>query len=102
MPTATGLAKRGLLDFLEEEGDPRREAVDREEIDWLAVAQQLAGTQQPQIAWFPVSGELARYRYYVDCARYGAGARPEVVEAVRVARQQWLQGLFPEVDLAGP
>jgi len=47
----------------------------------------------------PPNGELARWRYEVDCARFGSGARPEVIESVHDARRAWLQGLFPEVEL---
>jgi hypothetical protein len=84
------LARRALLDWLEEEGDDRLEAVRREEIDWNKVAL----SYLPRARW-----DLPRYRWYVDCARVGSSALPEVVEAVKRARRQWLQGLFPEVDL---
>jgi hypothetical protein len=103
------LAKRALLDYLDENGDARLEPVRREAIDWLAVARRLSGvTETPQRNLSPwlsrgtdvPNGELARYRYYVDCARFGADAIPEVVRAVSDARREWLQGLFPEVDLS--
>jgi hypothetical protein len=102
------LAKRALMDFLDETGDARLEAVKREQIDWLGVARRLCGIAEERKpprrhAWEGLpnqpNGELARYRYYVDCARFGAGAIPEVVKAVTDARREWLAGLFPEVDL---
>jgi hypothetical protein len=102
------LARRALLDYLDEAGDPRLEAVRREDVDWMAVARELCGPaddprQRPSYHHPGVaSGDLGRFRYYVDCARFGAGATPAVEQAVRDARRRWLQGLFPEVDLAAP
>jgi hypothetical protein len=90
------LARRALLDYLEETGDTRGEAVRAEAIDWDAVARGAARAAKR-------SGDEALFRFYVDCARFNAGASPEVVQAVRAARRRWLQGLFPEIDLsAGP
>lgn len=103
-------AKRALLDYLDENDDPRRDAVERENIDWVAVARGLCphsnnAGHRILLQHYPedkvVSGELGRWRYYVDCARFGADTIPEVVQAVRDARRNWLQGLFPEVDLSG-
>jgi hypothetical protein len=102
------LARRALLDFLEEVGDRRLEAVRQEAIDWNAVARELCPTTgtTPAYRYYRKAGgedvddpELPRYRYFVDCARYGAGATPEVVRAVREARRAWLGKLFPEVEL---
>jgi hypothetical protein len=84
------LARRALLDWLEENGDSRLEAVRREEIDWDKVARSVC----PNV-WHA----LPRYRWYVDCARVGSTALPEVVAAVQQARRDWLQVLFPEVAL---
>jgi hypothetical protein len=86
------LARRALLDYLEETGDPRGEAVRAEAIDWEAVARSAARAADQ-------ADEEARFRFYVDCARFNAGAAPEVVQAVRAARRRWLQGLFPEIEL---
>ncbi len=86
------LARRALLDYLEETGDSRAAAVQQEAIDWDAVA---AGIHAPLRQ--SCGGIL---RFYVDCARFNADTVPEVKRAVREARRQWLQGLFPEVDLS--
>lgn len=100
------LARRALLDWLEEEGDDRVEVVRREEIDWSQVARSVCPNvsgARTGYALNPQFGhhgdDLPRYRWYVDCARVGSSALPEVVAAVRQARGHWLQELFPEVDL---
>jgi hypothetical protein len=87
------LARRALLDYLEETDDGRAAAVQQEAIDWDAVAGSL-----PLEVRRSCGGIL---RFYVDCARFSSDTVPEVTQAVRAARRRWLQGLFPEVDLPG-
>src|SRR5690349_15278129 len=83
------LARRALLDWLEEEGDERVEAVRREEIDWNKVAGSVchvAGKRKGPTLSMHVGhswDDLPRYRWYVDCARVGSSALPEVVAAVK-------------------
>jgi hypothetical protein len=88
------LARRALLDYLEEAGDRRGEDVRAEAIDWEAVALGAALAAKR-------SHDVRLFRFYVDCARFNAGAVPEVMQAVREARRRWLQGMFPEIDLSG-
>jgi hypothetical protein len=89
------LAWRALIDALEEDGDPRAEAVRGERVDWDALARKLA----PQNDWGHGFNDRAYFRWLIDCARYGSTTHAEVAQAVRQARRQWLQGLFPEVQL---
>jgi hypothetical protein len=102
------LARRALLDWLEENGDGRAETVRREPIDWDAVARAVCPNVDPERdrrgakaghGWF--HDDLPRYRWYVDCARMNVETLAEVRAAVRQARRHWLQGLFPEVGLLG-
>jgi hypothetical protein len=86
------LARRALLDYLEETGDGRAAAVQQEAIDWDAVAGGLPLEVRRSF------GTLLRF--YIDCARFNSDTVPQVMEAVRAARRQWLHGLFPEVDLS--
>jgi hypothetical protein len=93
------LARRALRDYLEETDDGRAAAVEQEAIDWDDLAWEIV--HPGKRAGRPVNydTEVARCRHSIDCARFNAGARPEVIQAVREARRRWLQGLFPEVDL---
>jgi hypothetical protein len=104
------LARRALLDLLQEEDDGRLEAVRAEAIDWDAVARGVCPGVDRSRERSPVrpyasashggyNDDLPRYRWFVDCARVGADALPEVVRAVRAARRRWLRELFPEVEL---
>jgi hypothetical protein len=102
------LAKRALIDFLEEVGDARVEDVRREDIDWNAVALELCDPPSHgayRRSFRQAGGEsvdhpdLPQNRFYVDCARFNASATPDVIQAVRAAREQWLQRLFPEIEL---
>jgi len=86
------LARKVLLDLLEENGDERAEALRAETIDWNAVAQTIAR---------PYDWSVERCRWFIDCARFGSTAPPEVVDAVRLARENWLRGLFPELYAEG-
>jgi hypothetical protein len=93
------LARKAILDWLEEEGDPRADLVRAEEVDWNALARRL----DRQMNGDPHGvANVARLRFWIDCARYGSSTVPEVTEAVTEARRQWLQGLFPEFDLSPP
>jgi hypothetical protein len=101
------LARRALLDWLEEEDDGRLEAVRAEGIDWDAVARAVCPSVSKDRDRRPAPAshggfqdELPLYRWYVDCARVGSAALPEVHQAVREARHRWLRGLFPEVEAA--
>jgi hypothetical protein len=84
------LARKALLDLLEEDGDPRAASLRHEAVDWNKLARRKARTP----------AEFRRFRWLIDCARVGSGAPPEVVAAVREARRRWLQPLFPEFDLS--
>src|SRR5262249_21093672 len=88
------VARRALLGYPGEGGGPPRGGVGAEAIDWNAVALGVAVAAKR-------SRDVKLFRFYVDCARFNAGAQPEVVQAVREARRRWLQGLFPEIDLSG-
>jgi hypothetical protein len=83
------IARKALLDWLEEHGDPRVEAVQQEAINWDQVARQLHD-------WY-----VGYLRVEIDCARAGGEASPRAVAAVREARRKWLRELFPEVELPG-
>ncbi len=96
------VAKKIVLDWLEEQDDPRREAVAAEAIDWDGVAHTLAGVKRPRRRRnMPtvLSGQIAYLRFQIDCACVGADTTPVVREAVRASRRMWLQELFPELDL---
>jgi hypothetical protein len=102
------IARKALLDWLEERGDPRVEDVSREAIDWWLVAWDLVrpGAEQrvplSYGGYYPSADrDVNRTRWYIDCVRAGSDAPPDVVRAVREARRKWLAGLFPEMDL-GP
>jgi len=97
------VAKKIVLDWLEEHDDPRRAAVAAEEIDWGPVACSITG--QKKLAgssrWGPprYPAHTNKTLFEIDCARVGADTRPEVRLAVRAARRRWLQELFPELNL---
>lgn len=93
------LARKAILDWLEEEGDPRADLVRAEEVDWNALAKRLARQRNVNHHGF---ANVAQLRFWIDCARYGSTSVPEVTEAVAEARRHWLQGLFPEFDLSLP
>lgn len=96
------VAKKIVLDWLEEHNDPRREAVALEEIDWDALACSLTGERRNrrrrrfQTQYSPETNHI---RFQLECARVGADTRPEIRQAVSNARRQWLRGLFPELEL---
>jgi hypothetical protein len=90
------LARKVLLDALDEAGDPRAEAVRAEAIDWEALAARLA---KGSSAWHGYPRAVAHMRWQIDCARYGSHTSDEVAQAVRTARREWLQRLFPTLDL---
>jgi hypothetical protein len=90
------LARKALLDALDEAGDPRMELVRAESIDWEALAVKLVGLSPQAHGYFPA---VSHMRWQIDCARYGSSTRDEVAQGVRTARRQWLQQLFPEFDL---
>jgi hypothetical protein len=97
------VARKVLLDWLEEHDDPRLEAVREEGIDWIAVANALAGEKRrirnPR-RWEPLlSPNVNQLRFQIDCARVGSDVPPKVRQAVQRARREWLGGLFPEIDL---
>jgi hypothetical protein len=93
------LARKALIDALEEAGDPRLEAVRAEAVDWDGLAQQLADAGKGKSWWAGTPQGQSYYRWLIDCARYGSATRQDVTDAVRQARREWLQGLFPEVRL---
>jgi hypothetical protein len=96
------LARKVIVDLLEEAGDPRAEVMREERIDWEKLAQWLAtGKKQSKRSRRPtyLNGEPARYRFQIECARYGSPTIPEVEAAVRDARRDWMKELFPEVEL---
>jgi hypothetical protein len=98
------LARKVLVDALEEAGDARAAAVRAEDIDWDALAVKLAG--EPRLAprsrrrrVYVLGGNAARLRWLIDCARVGSTTTAEVMQAVSEARREWLKTLFPEVGL---
>jgi hypothetical protein len=90
------LARKALLDALDEEGDPRGEAVRGEGIDWDGLARKLS---TPSPLWPFGKQDVSYMRWLIDCARFGSGSKPRVVEEVREARRLWLRRLFPELEL---
>ena len=95
-------AKKVVLDFLDDEGDARAEAVRAEAIDWNAVAVDL--TPPPWRVRYDDMGHAVptfdtRIRWLIDCARVGDSVRPEIARAVAAARRDWLKQLFPEAEL---
>lgn len=104
------LARKVVVDLLEEAGDPRAEAVRQEAIHWDGLARRLAGLPErpsrrrrlrgPFNQSLPepvLSGEAAYLRFLIECARFGSPTRRDVAEAVRDARQTWAAALFPEL-----
>jgi hypothetical protein len=88
------LARKVLIDALEEAGDSRVDAVRAEKVDWDALARELA----PNVStYYGGQREVGYYRWLIDCARYGSETRIDVANAVRRTLRAWLQGLFPEV-----
>ena len=83
------LARKALIDALEEAGDPRGDAVRAEQVDWDALARRLA------------PHDSRYYRWLIDCARFGSTTHEEVAAAVRRTRRNWLRGLFPEIHWPG-
>jgi hypothetical protein len=94
------LARKVLIDALEEAGDPRIDAVRAEAIDWDELARRLAPSPGGHVWYMGLPRDVSYFRWLIDCARYGSPTRPDVALAVRRARRDWLQGLFPEVRLA--
>jgi hypothetical protein len=88
------LARKALVDILEEAGDPRTASVREEAIDWDKLARKLS--KGPD-SWF--RGGVGYIRFLIECARFNSTARPDIVDAVRQARQQWVKKLFPEIKL---
>jgi hypothetical protein len=84
------LARKALLDAMDEAGDPRTDAVRNEDVNWDALAGRLAAFHFRDQAYM---------RWVIDCARLGSPTTEEVAEAVRNARRKWLQKLFPELAL---
>lgn len=106
-------ARLALVDWLEEHGDPRAEAVRLAVVDWDAVAWNLFRESWP--TWnrrrrpkrlsqlnTHERAELNRYRWWIDCALVSADAPAAVIAAVRQAHRNWLMGLFPEVAASLP
>ena len=95
------LARKALVDALEEADDPRVEQFRDESIDWDGLAARLSGEKSRPRWHYPscLSGESARMRFRIDCARFGSPTTPEVTEAVRRARQAYAKKLFPELEL---
>lgn len=107
-------ARLALVDWLEERGDPRAEAVRAAKVDWKAVAQGVFFERNPQWArsarrrargrrltdW--EQAEVSRIQWTIDCALVGTDAPADVVTAVRRAHRKWLAGLFPEAARSLP
>ena len=97
------VARLALVDWLEEQGDPRSEEVRAARLDWDAVARTIY-CRRNHMQWDSAAHggwyhrtEVSRCRWLIDCALAGAAVPPEVSEAVREAHHAWLAGLFPEV-----
>ena len=95
------LARKALVDALDEAGDARVEQFREEAIDWDALALRLSGEKRKKNGHFDynLSGEAARMRFRIDCARFGSPTTPEVTEAVRHARRSYARKLFPTLEL---
>jgi hypothetical protein len=96
------LARKALLDFLEEESDARMETVRAENLDWDALAKELAESSQAPAPYdyeYLRGTSVSRHRWMIDCARYGSTVMPYVAQGVREARRAWLRQLFPEIPL---
>lgn len=91
------LARKVIVDLLEEMGDPRAATMREEQIDWDRLAYRLANDTPPKRIW-ALSGEPGRMRFRIECARFGSPTTPDVVEAVREARRKWVRSLFPELE----
>src|SRR5262249_44517362 len=91
---ADALARRALVDFLDDAGDPRADTVHEELIDWEAYAALLCRLL--------VRHDVAYVRHLIDCARFGAATLPAITQAVRAERLRWLAELFPEAGLEAP
>jgi hypothetical protein len=95
------LARKVLLDALDEAGDPRTAAVREEDIDWDDLAVRLSGGEplppRRRRKRYSLNRHAAYMRWLIDCARFGSSTQPEVAEAVREARREWLGKLFPEL-----
>jgi hypothetical protein len=100
------VARKVLLDWLEEHEDPRLAAVREEAIDWATVAVQLSGQPErvdlPRYTWQSerryFTAHTNHLRFQIDCARVGADVPEAVRRAVREARRAWLTELFPEIN----
>ena len=88
------LARKALVDALDEAGDERAEQFRNEAIDWDRVALCLAG-EKKRPHWNRLPSQSARLRFQIDCARFGSPTTPEVTEAVRSARRAYVKKLFP-------
>ena len=95
------LARKALVDALDEAGDARVEQFREETIDWDALAIRLSGERKKSKNTFAynLSGESARMRFRIDCARFGSPTTPEVTEAVQHARRAYARKLFPTLEL---
>jgi hypothetical protein len=105
------VARRALLDWLEERDDPRLGAVRDESIDWDQVAKDLTGYREVIVIALSPSEDGVEAtessllepkdwhhtRWLLECVRYGSSASDAVVAAVRQARKQWLEKLFTEL-----
>jgi hypothetical protein len=95
------LARKVLLDALEETGDARAAAVREEDIDWDSLTEiMMSGKPLPprrRRKKQPFSRGWTHMRWLIDCARLGSNTPPVVAEAVREARREWLEKLFPEL-----
>jgi hypothetical protein len=94
------LARKVLLDYLEEQDDARLEAVRAERVDWGALASTIAHARGAGF-YLRLQHDVNKHRWLIDCARAGSEVQPYVKTAVGEARRQWLRQLFPEIDLSG-
>ena len=92
------LARKVLVDALDEAGDERAEQFREEGIDWDALALRLSG-EKKKSHWYSLSGESAKMRFRIDCVRFGSSTTPEVTEAVQNARRAYARKLFPTLEL---
>ena len=93
------LARKALIDALDEAGDPRVEQFRDDAIDWNRIAIRMGKSKQTDYhGHVRPSGESARIRFQIDCERFGSPTTPEVAEAVRQARRAYAKKLFAELD----
>ncbi len=90
--TGDRVARQALADYLEEQGDPRAEAVRAEKIDWNGVARKLEKDLNGSAGLGTYHRN--RLRWLIDCCLVGDRVPEYVRDAVEQARRRWAARLF--------